>query len=651
MKLKASEEKVIKSLAPTSLLDLVTHYPSNYKFLLDTPIDSWEEGQVIVKMGIVSKDVKTSYSRNQKAISRFSLLIDQQEIECMMFNRSYLRYLGIGAQYYIEAKVNHDLSLIVNKLQKKPLESGIIASYRLKGNVKSKAYQGVLKSIFAQRQFSNFLDDELIERYRLLSKHLALENIHFPRSKQYLFQAQRHLKYEEFFKFQLQLQYQRQLNASNYKTSKAIKLEVFEAWLTNLPFSPSESQRVCFKELISKFNSTSLMPTLIQGDVGSGKTLIGFGSAYSCYLSNYQSVFLAPTQILAKQHYENALKLFKDTNLNVGYLDGSLKKKEREVLLEKISKHEVDLVIGTHALFNDEVSFKNLGLVIIDEQQRFGVRQRQKLRQKGSEVDVILLSATPIPRTLAQGIFNDLDVLSLEPLKRQQKRITKVLEHNSIIPIIDELKLQIAKGNQIYLVSSAIEENDYARAANTLYDNIKQAFQEYQIGLIHGKLKPEEKDQQMQAFLNQETQILVATSVIEVGVDVPNANVIVIYDANRFGLSQLHQLRGRVGRHGGQGYCYLLCNGEDSEALQRLKVLEQTEDGEQIALADLRTRGYGDLLGTSQSGDELFRIANIVEDQHILKVATNDVAEVLKDISKYPIYEAFLAEKANFGND
>lgn len=420
----------------------------------------------------------------------------------------------------------------------------------------------------------------------------------------------------------------------------------------NLKFDLTNDQKKAVNEIFIDLHSNHCMMRLLQGDVGCGKTLVAGLASYACVVAHQQVAFMAPTEILAKQHVVSLEKLFEGFDVRVALYCSSMKKSEKVEILNQLKKGAIDILVGTHALFQDDVEYRELGLVITDEQHRFGVDQRRKLLSKGKKVDMLLMSATPIPRTLASSLYGDLDVTTIEEYpKGRSETITQYIASKSMKPILNEVLEKIDGGMQCYVVCPSIEENEdlSMRSVVSIYEGMRKTLPNYRIGLLHGQMKSEEKDEIMEQFIQHKIDILVSTTVIEVGVDVKNANIMVIYDANRFGLSQIHQLRGRVGRGHIQGVCYLLSDTKDEEAIARLKKLEETRDGFEIARFDLMMRGPGDILGKRQSGLPSFILGDCVNDSNILTIAKNDALEIMDKIDEYPMIQK-LCEKYSLEN-
>ncbi len=488
--------------------------------------------------------------------------------------------------------------------------------------------------------FEESLSQSLIDALRLFTKTQALKEIHFPTSVQSLQKAEFRLKFEELFFIQLQLIRRNLLQKHKIKGFVFDSIgEYFNRFFTeHLPFELTNAQKRVLKEIRKDLGSNAQMNRLLQGDVGSGKTIVGFMSMLMALDNGYQACLMAPTEILATQHFEGISELAEPLGIQVKLLTGSVKTKDRKVIHEALEDGSLHILIGTHALIEDKVKFKNLGMAIIDEQHRFGVAQRAKLWKKNSlPPHVLVMTATPIPRTLAMSVYGDLDISVIDELPPGRKLIKTVHRYDSHrLKVFKFMKDEIDKGRQIYVVYPLIEESstlDYKDLMDG-YEGIVRSFPlpTYKVSIVHGKMKPEDKAHEMQRFVEGKTQIMVATTVIEVGVNVPNASVMIIESAERFGLSQLHQLRGRVGRGAEQSFCILMTGHKlSNEAKTRLETMTSTNDGFQIAEVDLKLRGPGDIMGTQQSGVLNLKIADIVKDAPLLKIARSWAFQVLKD--------------------
>ena len=481
------------------------------------------------------------------------------------------------------------------------------------------------------------LPQYVVNRYSLISLHEAIRNIHFPKTPEMLHKAQLRLKFDELFYIQLNLLRYMSLRKQNLNGFKFSKVGNFvnSFYRECLPFDLTNAQKRVIKEIRADMGSGKQMNRLLQGDVGSGKTLVAVMCMLIAADNDYQSCIMAPTEILATQHYENIRRMTSKLGIGVALLTGSTKKSEREVICAGLLSGEIKIVVGTHALIEEYVEFRNIGFVVIDEQHRFGVEQRSKLwRKNDSPPHVLVMTATPIPRTLAMTLYGDLDVSVIDELPPGRKPVTTLLRFDNNLPAIYEaLRKQLREGRQAYIVYPLIQESEKSDLKNLLdgYEHIKKVFPEYEVCMVHGKLKSREKDAEMQKFVSGEARIMVATTVIEVGVDVPNASVMMIQNAERFGLSQLHQLRGRVGRGAEQSYCILLASHKlSNDSRRRLDIMCKTNDGFEIAEADLQLRGPGDMEGTQQSGIPFnLRIARITRDGQILQLAREAASFVL----------------------
>lgn len=484
-----------------------------------------------------------------------------------------------------------------------------------------------------------FLPAEFLQQYRLCSRYEAMLQIHFPKNEKLLHEAQRRLKFEELFLLQLQLL---KVKTTRTEISKGFVLEKIDNRFNHfynhqLPFQLTEAQKRVLKEIRRDTLSGRQMNRLLQGDVGSGKTIVALLTMLMAIDNGFQACLMAPTEILANQHLESITEALRGMNLNVALLTGSVKGKARKMILENLAEGKVDILIGTHALIEDTVVFKNIGMVVIDEQHRFGVAQRAALWSKNTKPPhILVMTATPIPRTLAMTVYGDLDVSVIDELPPGRKPIKTVHRTDSQrLAVFGFLKEEIGKGRQIYIVYPLIEESEALDLKHLMdgYESISRAFPkpQYQISIVHGRMRPADKDFEMQRFVKGETQIMIATTVIEVGVNVPNASVMVIENAERFGLSQLHQLRGRVGRGAEQSFCVLITGVKlSNDSKQRISIMCQTNDGFRIAEEDLKLRGPGDIQGTQQSGVVNLRIADLVHDANVLEAARTSAQNLLE---------------------
>ncbi|SFN34491.1 ATP-dependent DNA helicase RecG [Salegentibacter flavus] len=509
-----------------------------------------------------------------------------------------------------------------------------------KAGISNRVINKITQQLFleAKGRFFESLSEEILQEFKLISKSEALFNIHFPKSQELLAKAQFRLKFEELFYIQLQL------IRKNLLHKKKIKGYVFEKvgenftnfYNEHLPFDLTGAQKRVIKEIRNDLGSGAQMNRLLQGDVGSGKTIVALMSMFIALDNDFQACLMAPTEILSVQHYNGLIDLCKELNTSIEILTGSTKTSKRREIHEKLENGEIDILIGTHALLEDKVQFKNLGLAVIDEQHRFGVAQRARLWKKNDlPPHILVMTATPIPRTLAMSLYGDLDISVIDELPPGRKPIKTVHRYDANrLKVFAFIREEIKKGRQVYIVYPLIQESETMDYKDLMdgYESIAREFPEFQISIVHGQMKAEAKDYEMDRFVSGETQIMVATTVIEVGVNVPNASVMIIESAERFGLSQLHQLRGRVGRGAEQSFCILMTGHKLSEdSKTRLQTMTTTNDGFEIAEVDLKLRGPGDLMGTQQSGVLNLQIADIVKDNDILKTARHLAIKVLKE--------------------
>lgn len=508
--------------------------------------------------------------------------------------------------------------------------------------ISNKVINKMMQQLFLETHalFTETLPGYLLEELKLIPKNTALFNIHFPKSQELLTKAQFRLKFEELFFIQLQLITKNLIRKHKIKGHPFEKVgDYFTTFYNNhLPFDLTNAQKKVLKEIRNDLGSNAQMNRLLQGDVGSGKTIVGLMSMLLAIDNGFQACLMAPTEILASQHFNGITELAKDLNLNIKLLTGSTKTADRKIIHEELENGSLHIIIGTHALLEDKVQFKNLGLAIIDEQHRFGVEQRSKLWQK-NEVPphVLVMTATPIPRTLAMSLYGDLDISVIDELPPGRKPIQTVHRFDSNrLKVWKFLKDEIAKGRQIYIVYPLIQESEKMDYKDLMdgYEGISRDFPlpQYSVSIVHGKMKPSEKDAEMKRFSEGKTNIMVATTVIEVGVNVPNASVMIIESAERFGLSQLHQLRGRVGRGADQSYCILMTGHKlSNDTKTRIETMCRTNDGFEISEVDLKLRGPGDIMGKQQSGVLNLQIADLVRDKDILQLARHHAIKLLKD--------------------
>lgn len=632
LNLTKSQAKLFTELKLTNINDLLTFYPSKYEIIKETNLV--DNDKVVIEV-IINGIIKYHFFQGRKNRIYFSAIYQNKNINVVIFNQYYLlkqlKKAKIITIIGLYTKKNN--TIIVNNVKFDLLKNieGIYPKYNLDKKYSSNNFNKHIYKIFTQvnSNIENIIPSYLINKYHLLSKKDAIYNIHFSNEEKVLNKARNTIIYEEFFLYSLKSIIQSQNKILDDKFIKKIQKNDIQNLLSKISFKLSDDQRKVLNEIYLDFISNKKMNRLLLADVGAGKTLVALISAYLMILAGYQVAFIAPTTILAKQHYDNAVNLFSKVNISIAILtSNSINKNE---IINKIKDNKIDLIIGTHSLYQDDVVYNNLKYVIFDEQQRFGVHQRIKLRNKGIDVEQLMLSATPIPRTLAQVCFSSIDISIMKnSLSFKKPILSYYFQSKTIKPFYQKMIALLEEKQQVYIITPLVEESmiiDTNNAIN-IYNNLKKFFKDkYKIALVHGKLKNYEKETIMNDFANYSYDILVATSIIEVGISVDNANCIIIYDAHRFGLSQLHQLRGRVGRSNKQGYCVFLSNVKDENTVKKLQFITNNNDGFKISEYDLKTRGPGDILGTRQSGLPLFNLANPVNDYNIYKKAYNDALE------------------------
>ena len=617
-----------------TLDDLLTDYPYRYDLFEPTNLTEQYDNERIAINVQVETTATTAFIRKNFNKLQFRVNHNGKVMYAVIFNRAFLKpHIVIGKTITLVGKYDVKRNtFICDDIKLNPItKKEIIPIYHVKKGIKSNDILKIIESAISDSaKIPNYVPDEFVMKYDFISKKQALRMIHMPYKEEEIKKAKVYLKYEELFLFLFKIAYMKDDNENTYKEEKVFEEKKIEDFIASLPFTLTDSQDEALKLILNDIKSNKKMNRLVLGDVGSGKTIISFISMYANFLAGYQSVLMAPTEVLARQHFESAISYFKDYRLTIDILVGSMTKKEKEALKARLASGEIDILIGTHAIIEDAVSFYRLGLVITDEQHRFGVKQREILKSKGEVPDALYMSATPIPRTYALTLYGDLDVSFIRHKPGGRKTIvTKIKKYSELKDVLMHVLEEIKAGHQVYVVASIIDDNEELdlKSVETLKEKFNMAYQgKIPIEILHGKLKQREKDAIMTRFKNNETKILISTTVIEVGVDVKNATVMVIFDADRFGLATIHQLRGRVGRNNIDSYCYLISDKE----IERLKVLEDSNDGFYIADKVLELRGEGDLFGTMQSGVKTFKIANLKTDLKIMMQAKSDSEEYLK---------------------
>ena len=627
---------LLNKLNINTVEDLVTHYPFRYEKLERNSLQEIEDGQKIVIDGkIESMPILMRFKAGLNKMN-FRLVTQSGVVGVSIFNRAFLKtQLTVGTNVIIIGKLDKAKNIITAsdiKLESLTSKVKIEPIYRLTSGLTNKNMKTYINMALLTygKEIMDYIPNEYITKYNFLNKKTALNIIHNPSTEEKLKEVTVRLKYEELFAFMFKINYLKlQSKKKNLGLKREIDKEKLDKFIKDIPFELTNDQLNSVEEIIKDLEASHRMNRLLQGDVGSGKTIVAFIAMYANYLSNNQSALMAPTEILATQHYENLTKFLKNTKINIKLLTGSTLKKDKTIIYEGLKNGTIDMVIGTHALIQEEVEYKNLGLVITDEQHRFGVHQRANLQNKGIKPDVLYMSATPIPRTYALTIFGDMDVSTIKERPKGRQKIDTVVKTNKEIKeVLSSMYEELKEKRQIYVIAPLIEETESNELTTVkeLKDKMTLAFgKNFKIDIIHGKMSTGAKDITMKEFQEGNIDILISTTVVEVGVDVANATTIVIFDAERFGLSQLHQLRGRVGRGIHKSKCILISNSNT----ERLKIMEKVDDGFEISEADFKLRGHGDLFGTKQSGDMTFKIANIKNDYKILLQAKKDSKEFL----------------------
>ena len=631
---------LLNKLGIYEIEDLVTHYPFRYDVLRRTDLRNVTnlEQKVVIDGKVESVPIVLRFRGGVNKLS-FRLSTQYGMVAVSIFGRAFLKQsLTVGEKVIVIGK--YDSSK--NTINASDIKFGFLTNqdkiesvYHSTNGLTQKTLISAINNALMTygNSINDYIPSYLVEKYNFLNKKTALNIVHNPPSYEKLKEASLRLKYEELFEFMFKINYLRKMNKIDNagiirKTDKSL-----DEFINRLPFELTNDQKVALNEIIKDLSSNQRMNRLLQGDVGSGKTIVAILAMYYNYLCGYQSALMAPTEILAVQHFNNIKEMFKDTGVVVELLTGSTSKKDKTLIYKELKEGIINIVIGTHALIQDDVTYNNLGLVVTDEQHRFGVNQRSNLKNKGIKPDVLYMSATPIPRTYALTIYGDMDVSIIKEMPKGRLPVkTKVFNNKQMNEVYKLMENELKNNHQIYVIAPLIEDSDSENDTDlatvyTLRDKMNIIFgSKYKIDIVHGKMKSSEKELIMEEFKQNIVNILISTTVIEVGVDIKNATMIVIFDANMFGLSTLHQLRGRVGRSNLESKCLLISDKEDEK---RLEVMEKTNDGFEISEEDFKMRGSGDLFGTKQSGDMTFKMANLKNDYRILLQAKKDSQDYL----------------------
>ena len=635
--------ELLNKLSIYTVKDLLEYYPRVYEDRTKvTPISDFQKDQNVLFLGTLIKPVTMVYAKKKKILS--TVVVDDSGAIAMLtwFNQVYIKdRIKEGGTYLFYGKVGsvsgsratldscsiydvNDLDKIQGLYPIYPLTAGITQNYLFK-LINNLMDSGIM--------VNEIFNEEFRRKYRLAEANYALRNIHFPKSYEMVNVARNRIIFEELFLFQLALLNMKQIEVEHTNTNTYSDLDESE-FLKLIPFELTGAQKKVVSQIKKDMSSKTVMNRLVQGDVGSGKTMVAAIAMYLAVKNGYQAALMAPTTILANQHYIELSQYFEKLGINVEIITSSTTKKQKEKIIEKLKNNDIDILIGTHSIIEDNVEFNNLGLVVTDEQHRFGVKQRMKLSAKGNVVDTIVMTATPIPRSLAIILYGDLDLSIIDELPPGRKPVETCVVNDSYNQrVYNFLKKQINEGRQVYVVCPLVEENEDLdlNSVEKLYEEYKKEFNGYNVAILHGKMKNKEKDSIMQEFKANKINILISTTVIEVGISVPNATVMVIENSDRFGLAALHQLRGRVGRGSASSYCILKSNNKSAIARQRLDIMRRSNDGFEIAQKDLELRGPGDFFGVRQSGMPEFKLANLLTDTKILESTQEAVKTLIEE--------------------
>ncbi len=650
--------ELLNKIGIYTVKDLLEYYPRVYEDRTKlTPIDEFQKEQNVLFLGTLVKPVTLAYAKRKKILS--TVVTDESGAIALLtwFNQVYIKdRLKEGETYLFYGKVStvsgsratlDSCSIYdVNQLDK---IQGLYPIYPLTAGVTQNYLFKLINSVIDTGLMINeIFSDDFRRYYNLAEANYALRNIHFPKNYNMVNVSRNRVIFEELFLFQLALMNMKEKSIGFTNTNVYKDLDESE-FLKLIPFELTNAQKKVIAQIKSDMSSEVVMNRLVQGDVGSGKTMVAAVAMYLAVKNGYQAALMAPTTILANQHYLELSEYFNKLNINVEIITSSTTKKQKEKIIERLKNNEIDILIGTHSIIEDNVEFYNLGLVVTDEQHRFGVKQRMKLSSKGNVVDTIVMTATPIPRSLAIILYGDLDLSVIDELPPGRKPVDTCVVNDSYNErMYNFLRKQIGEGRQVYVVCPLVEENEDLdlNSVEKLYEEYKKEFSEFNVAILHGKMKNKEKDAIMQEFKNNNINILISTTVIEVGISVSNATVMVIENADRFGLAALHQLRGRVGRGSASSYCILKSNNKSAIARQRLDIMRRSNDGFEIAQKDLELRGPGDFFGIRQSGMPEFKLANLLTDAKILEQTQEAVKNILEQDRKLELEENLKIKEA-----
>lgn len=640
----------LASLGIQTIEDLLTYYPFRYEDIQERNLNEiLDQEKVTLKGLVVSPPVMSRFGYKKNRL-QFRMMQDHAVFNVSFFNQPYLKdkvilseEIAVYGKWDAKRKSLNGMKILGSQAV-----DDFSPIYHVNKSIRQITLVDLIRRGF--EEYGDLIEENLpnglVEKYRLLDRPTAVKSMHFPKNHEENHQAKRRIVFEEFFLFQMRLQ---GLKKSEKAETNGIEIlydiQRLKQFIQKLPFELTDAQKKVTNEICRDLRSPQHMQRLLQGDVGSGKTIVAAIALYAAVTAGFQGALMVPTEILAQQHMESLLQLFDAQEVKLALLTGSTKAKERKELLELLEQGEIDIVVGTHALIQEGVEFQHLGLVITDEQHRFGVNQRKVLREKGWRPDVLFMTATPIPRTLAITAYGEMDVSVIDELPAGRIPIeTRWVRTSQLNSVLDWTWKELAKGHQMYVICPLIEESEALDVKNAveIYEKLSALFApQYEVGLLHGKMKNQEKEAIMETFKENKMQILVSTTVIEVGVNVPNATVMLIMDADRFGLAQLHQLRGRVGRGSDASYCVLVANPKNELGIERMKIMTETNNGFVLSEKDLELRGPGEVFGFRQSGLPQFAIADLVTDSNILEVARDEAQKLwqLKDWQLLPEYQ------------
>lgn len=636
-----SEE--LASLGIHTIGDVLDYFPYRYEDTRIQQVEDLQDGEkTTLKVRVYSEPSLRFYGKKKSRLS-VRVVADTLVLQAVWFNRHFLKkQLSPGKELYITGKWDQRrrqitvASHVLTGSKKAQEWDSLQPVYSVGGSLSSGIMRKLVRQVLTEygEHIPEILPSSLVSKYKLMPRQEAVRLIHFPEGMREGRLARRRMVYEELFLFQLKMQVRKWKRKKENGVAQVFSDTNVERFKQALSFSLTVAQERVLQEILRDMRSDLAMNRLLQGDVGSGKTVVAVIALYASVQAGHQAALMVPTEILAEQHLQSLKELLGPHDVSVALLSGSATDKQRRDILGQLQMGLVDVVVGTHALIQEDVVFQRLGLVITDEQHRFGVRQRKILREKGWSPDVLFMTATPIPRTMAISVFGDMDVSTIDELPAGRKPVkTYWAQHDMFDRVFRFVREELAQGRQAYVVCPLIEESDKLDVQNAIdfHTRLKDLLAEYEVGLMHGRLPLDEKEETMRRFTENRVQLLVSTTVVEVGVNVPNASIMVIYDAERFGLAQLHQLRGRVGRGNDQAYCVLIADPKTEVGKERMRIMTETNDGFKVARKDLELRGPGDFFGTKQSGLPEFQVADLVEDFKVLEYARADVEALIRD--------------------